>query len=199
MTEWPLTNPLSTNVTSSLHNHERWKTSMPDSKFRTSCHKPLNWKTCIQSPPKIFQSVVQNVECRDRLEGMDTASFGNLQKSPEYLRHCSKVVEIFLETRIKCIQKSLSFDSRKESSFQLCYSPFPLKNVWVGHFLGEKPWGRGWILLEKKFDRRLFLGLLLGSSRSTIGQSFSLSLVTIPELFAKVNSAEFPCSFVSPV
>ena len=55
------------------------------------------------------------------------------------------------------------------------------------------------ILLEKKFDPRLFLGLLLGSHRSTIGQSFSLSLVTIPELFAKVNSTEFPCSFVSPV
>ena len=87
MTEWPLTNPLSTNVTSSLHSHERWKTSIPVSKFPTTCHKPLNWKTFIQSTPKIFQSVVRNVECRDRLEGMDTASFGNLQKSPEYVRH----------------------------------------------------------------------------------------------------------------
>ena len=94
MTEWPLTNPLSANVTSSLHNHERWKTSIPDSKFRTTCHKPVNCKTCIESPPKIFQSVVRNVECSDRLEGMDTASFGNLQKSPEYFRRCSKVVEI---------------------------------------------------------------------------------------------------------
>ena len=32
--------------------------------------------------------------------------------------------KLFSEMRIKCIWKSLSFDSGKESSFQLCYSPF---------------------------------------------------------------------------
>ena len=31
--------------------------------------------------------------------------------------------------------------------------------------------------------------------RSTIGQYFSLSLVTVPQFFVKVNSAEFPSSF----
>ena len=71
------------------------------------------------------------------------------------------------------------------------------------------------ILLEKKFDPRLFLGLLLGSRRSAIGQFFSLSLVnnpgslcksywpifpplfliTIPEVFAKVNSTQFLTRF----
>ena len=84
--------------------------------------------------------------------------------------------KFFSETRIKCIRKFHSFDSGKESSFQLCYSPFR----------NEKG-----ILLQKKFDRRLFIGSLLGSRQSAIGQSFSLSLVTIPELFAKVHSAEF--------
>ena len=178
MTERPLTNPLSTNVTNSLHNHERWKTSIPDSKFRTTCHKPLNCKTCIQSPPKIFQSVVRNVECRDRLEGMDTASFGNLQKSPEYFRRCSKVVEI-----------SFGNADKMHTKVSLLWLSCVIRV-----FRNEKG-----ILSEKKFDPRLFLVLLLGSRRSTIGQYFSLSLVTIPELFAKVNLAEFPYSFVSPV
>ena len=117
MTEWPLTNPLSTNVTSSLHNHERWKTSIPDIKFRVTCHKPLNWKTCIQSPPKIFQSVVRNVECRDRLEGMDTASFCNLQKSPEYFRYCSKVEEIFFGNADKMHTKVPFLWLRKREQF----------------------------------------------------------------------------------
>ena len=123
MTEWPLTNPLSTNVTSLLHNHERWKTSIPDSKFRTTCHKPLNWRTCIQSPPKIFQSVV-------RL--MSSVAIGLREWTLRHLATSRKHLNIFgvvrkswkflLETRIKCIRKSLSFDSGKESSFQLCYS-----------------------------------------------------------------------------
>ena len=173
MTEGPLTNPLSTNVTSSLHNHERWKTSLNSwLKFRTTCHKPLNWKTFIQSPPKIFQSVVWNVECRDRLEGMDTASFGKLQKSREYFRHCSKVVEIFFGNADKMHTKVPLLRLRKREQF---------------------------FLLQKKFDPRLFIGSLLGSRQSAICQSFSMSLVTIPELFAKVHSAEFPYSFVSPV
>ena len=137
----------------------------------------INWKTFIQSPPKIFQSVVRNVACRDRLAGMDTASFGNLQKSPEYFRRCSKVVEISfgnadnMHTKVSLLWLS-------------CVSRV---------FRNEKG------ILSEKIDPRLFLGLLLGSCRSTIGQSFSLSLVTIPELFATVNSAEFPYSFVSPV
>ena len=126
MTEWPLTNPLSTNVTSSLHNHERWKTSLNSwLKFRTTCHKPLNWKTFIQSPPKIFQSVVWNVECRDRLEGMqDTASFGKLQKSPEYFRHCSKVVEIFFGNADKMHTKVSLLRLRKREQFSVVLFAF---------------------------------------------------------------------------
>ena len=140
MTEWPLTSPLSTNVTSSLHNHERWKTSIPDSKFRTTCHKPLSWKTCFQSPPKIFQSVVRNVECRDRLEGMDTASFGNLQKSPEYFRHCSKVVEIFFGNADKMHTKVPLLWLTKREQFSVVLFAFSLKK-WVGRafFRGKAP------------------------------------------------------------
>ena len=153
MIEWPLTNPLSTNVTSSLHNHERWKTSITDSKFRTTCHKPLNWKTCIQSPPKIFQSVVRNVECRDRLEGMDSASFGNLQKSPEYFRHWKKkVVEIFLGNADKMHTKVPLLWLTKREQFSVVLFALSLKK-WVGlaffrgkalgtrlNFIGEEIW-----------------------------------------------------------
>ena len=153
MIEWPLTNPLSTNVTSSLHNHERWKTSITDSKFRTTCHKPLNWKTCIQSPPKIFQSVVRNVECRDRLEGMDTASFGNLQKSPEYFRLWKKkVVEIFLGNADKMHTKVPLLWLTKREQFSVVLFALSLKK-WVGraffrgkalgtrlNFIGEEIW-----------------------------------------------------------
>ena len=149
-----------------------------DSQFRTTCHQPLYWKTFIQYPPKLFQSVVRKVKCRDRFEGLDTASFGNLQKSPEYVRHCLR----------KCGQNA------HESLPPLTQEKRAVFSCVIRLFRNEKR-----ILLEKKFDPRLFLGLLLGSHWSTIGQSFSLSLVTIPELFAKVNSAEFPCSFVSPV
>ena len=46
--------------------------------------------------------------------------------------------------------------------------------------------------LETKRIPQLFLGLLLGMRRSAIGSIFSWSLVTIPEVFAKVNSAQFP-------
>ena len=124
MTEWPLTNPLSTNVTSLLHDHEGWKTSIPDSQFRTTCHKPLNWKTFIQSPPKIFQSVVRNVECRDRFEGLDTASFGNLQKSPEYVRHFSKVMEIFFGNANKMHTKVSLLWLRKREQFSVVLFAF---------------------------------------------------------------------------
>ena len=128
-----------------------------------------------------------------------------IQQSQEITGICSTLFEsrgnFSSEMRIKCIRKSLSFDSGKESSFQLCYSPF---------FGNEKG-----ILLEKKFDPRLFLGLLLGSRRSAIGQTFFsvpsnnprslcesywpifplLFLITIPEVFAKVNSTQFPTRF----
>ena len=42
---------------------------------------------------------------------------------------------------------------------------------------------------------RLFLGSLLVTRRSAIGQFFSLHLVTTPEVFAKINSAQFPSRF----
>ena len=125
-----------------------------------------------------------------------------IQQPPEMTGICSALFEsrgsFSSETWIKCTRKFLSFDSGL--SFQLCYSPFR----------NEKG-----ILLEKKFDPRLFLGLLLGSRRSAIGQFFSLSLVnnpgslcesywpifpplfliTIPEVFAKVNSTQFLTRF----
>ena len=41
--------------------------------------------------------------------------------------------------------------------------------------------------LEPKCVPQLFLGLLFGTSGSAIVQVFSLSLVTIPEVFAKLN------------
>ena len=119
-----LEEPPATNNTSSLYNHEGWKTSIPDSQFRTTCHKPLSWKTCVQSPPKIFQSVVRNVECRDRLEGMDTASFGNLQKSPEYFGHCSKVVEIFFGNADKMHTKVPFLWLRKREQFSVVLFAF---------------------------------------------------------------------------
>ena len=45
---------------------------------------------------------------------------------------------------------------------------------------------------ERKYVPQLFMGSLLLTRRSAIGQYFSLSLVTIPDTSAKVNSAQFP-------
>ena len=162
MTEWPLTNPLSTNVTSSLHNHERWKTSIPDSKFRTTCHKPLNWKTCIQSPPKIFQSVVRKVKCRNRLEGMDTASFGNLQKSPEYFRHCSKVVEIFFGNANKMHTKVPLLWLTKREQFSVVLFTLSLKK-WVGRaFFREKALGTRLNFIGEEIWPAIVSGIVTG-------------------------------------
>ena len=111
-------------------------------------------------------------------------SISNLQKPLEYFRHCSKVVEFFFKNADKMHTRVLLLWLRKREQF----------SVVIRLFTNEKG-----ILFGKKLNPRLFQGLLLGSRRSAIGQSFSLSLVTIPELFAKVNSAEFPSSFVSPV
>ena len=36
------------------------------------------------------------------------------------------------------------------------------------------------------------MGSLLGKNRSAIGQFFSLSLITVPDVFAEVNSAQPP-------
>ena len=49
--------------------------------------------------------------------------------------------------------------------------------------------------LEPKCVLQLFPVSLLGMRRSAIGQLFFLSLLTIPEVFAKVNSTQFPCLF----
>ena len=44
---------------------------------------------------------------------------------------------------------------------------------------------------------QVFLGSLLGTCRSAIGRFFfALALVTVPEVFAKVNSAQFS-SFIN--
>jgi len=45
---------------------------------------------------------------------------------------------------------------------------------------------------EAKYVPQLFLGLLLRTRRSAIGQFFSVSLVTAPEVLAEVNSSQSP-------
>ena len=55
----------------------------------------------------------------------------------------------------------------------------------VHHFRNERGTGA-------ETRPQLFLGSLLGTRRSAIGQFFSLSQATVPEVFAKVNSAHFP-------
>ena len=49
--------------------------------------------------------------------------------------------------------------------------------------------------LQPKCVLQLFLGLSLGTRRSAIGHFFPLSLVTVPEVFAKVNPTQFPSCF----
>ena len=46
-----------------------------------------------------------------------------------------------------------------------------------------------------KCSPQLRLGWLLGTRLSAIGQFFPLSFSTVPEVFAKVNSAQFPPHF----
>ena len=43
---------------------------------------------------------------------------------------------------------------------------------------------------------QLFVGSFQGTCQSAIGQFFSLSLVTVPEFFAKGNSSQSPVSEV---
>ena len=50
--------------------------------------------------------------------------------------------------------------------------------------------------LEMRCVPQLFLALFLGTHWSAIGQFFSLSLVTVPKVFAKVNSSQSPVSEV---
>ena len=106
-----------------------------------------------------------------------------IQQPPEMTGTCSALFEsrghFSSETRIKCTRKSLSFDSGKESSFQLCYSPFR----------NEKG-----ILLEKKFHA-IVSGIVTGVAAVRYCQFFSLSLVTIPEVFAKAIGQSFLCCF----
>ena len=53
----------------------------------------------------------------------------------------------------------------------------------------------GWEL-EPKYVPQLFLGLLLVTCQSAIGQFFfCLSPVTVPEVFAEVNSVQSPSRF----
>ena len=49
--------------------------------------------------------------------------------------------------------------------------------------------------LEPKCVPQLFLRSLLGTRESAVGQFFSLSLVTVPEVFMKVKSAKFSSCF----
>ena len=43
--------------------------------------------------------------------------------------------------------------------------------------------------------RAIVSGIVSGTRRSAIGQFFNLSLVTVPEIFAIVNSAQSPSRF----
>ena len=47
-----------------------------------------------------------------------------------------------------------------------------------------------------KIHPQVFLGLLVGKSRSAFGQFFPLSPVTVPEVFTKVNTSQFPSGIV---
>ena len=49
--------------------------------------------------------------------------------------------------------------------------------------------------LEPKCVPQFILGSLLGTRQSAVGQFFSLSLVTVPEVFMKVKSAKFSSFF----
>ena len=53
--------------------------------------------------------------------------------------------------------RGVSF-SRARFFFNLAPRAFPLKNGW-GHFLREKPWGRGWFFLVPTTSKRLLRGL----------------------------------------
>lgn len=46
-----------------------------------------------------------------------------------------------------------------------------------------------------KMRRAIVFGIVSGTRRSAIGQFFNLSLVTVPEIFAIVNSAQSPSRF----
>lgn len=48
---------------------------------------------------------------------------------------------------------------------------------------------------ESKCLLQLFLGSFLGTHWSAIVQFFSVSLATVPEVFANVNSVQFPFPF----
>ena len=67
---------------------------------------------------------------------------------------------------------------------EFCVTKHPIaNNQLIRHFRIEKGSGRA----------QLFLGLLLGTCWSAIGQFFS----PVPEAFAKINSAQFPSRFYS--
>ena len=105
-----------------------------------------------------------------------------IQQPPEITGTCWA---LSLEMRIECHTKVSLFWLRKREQFSVVLFAFLETRR-------EFYWRRN-------LTRDCFWDCYWPSRRSAIGQSFSLSLVTIPELFAKVNSAEFPCSFVSPV
>ena len=99
--------------------------------------------------------------------------------------HFSKVMETFLGNADKMHTKVSLLWLRKKEQFSVVLFAFLETRR-------EFYWRRN-------LTRDCFWDCYWPSRRSAIGQSFSLSLVTIPELFAKVNSAEFPSSFVSSV
>lgn len=62
--------------------------------------------------------------------------------------------------------------------------------VTIRHFKNEKGTGGNCV-------PQLFLGKLLATRRSDIGQLFFLSLVAVPEVSAKLNLAHVPSRFLS--
>ena len=69
--------------------------------------------------------------------------------------------------------------------FSLQFLSWYLLSSPIRHFRNEKVTGAEML-------PALFLASLLGTRWSAIGQFLFLSQVTIPEVFAKVNSAQFP-------
>ena len=126
---------------------------------------------------------VSGTKCRVSSRSVWGTRHSLIQQPPEMTGICSAFFESrgnFSSEMLKNAHESLSPLTQEKRAVFSCV---------IRLFRNEKG-----ILLEKKSDPRLFLGLLLRSRRSAIGQSFSLSLVTIPEPCAKVNSAKFPCS-----
>ena len=118
----PSTNRRAPSVTSSLHNHGGWKTSIPDS-------IPNELSLTIKQK-NFYSNSTQNIPVSGTKCQVSRSDWGTghnlIQQPPEITGTCS---ELSSEMWIKCTRKSPSFDSGKESRFQLCISSFSENDV----------------------------------------------------------------------